>query len=147
MYILIYIFFSECRFIDFQLPHYNTPCVDVTYFMYTSTQPPVRRENYKRLLDCYHSSLVSTLERYGYTGTTPSFGAIEEAMDRLSFFGMSLFAAAHPVISCQTSKALDFNRLFETEGKEGTFIDPYIEEGMKEKIGHDLQDLVRSYLS
>ena len=134
------------RLLDFQVPHYNTPCIDVTYFMNLSVQPEIRRKNYKLLLECYHNSLTSTLEKYCYTGTKPSFQNIEELMERLSFFSLSMLTFLYPALIFEESiEAFDVEKLVLSKGVDGFNMDIYKTEGLIERLGPDLEYLVHKH--
>lgn len=47
--------------VDFQMSSYNSPGVDVNYFMCTSPQYEVREEKREELLDLYCSTFLNTL--------------------------------------------------------------------------------------
>ncbi|XP_066909472.1 uncharacterized protein [Halyomorpha halys] len=132
------------RFVDFQIPHYNSPCVDVTYFMYTSIKPHVRRQNYTSLVEFYHKSLTCSLDRFGYKGPKPSLEDINNAMERLCFFGMSFFTGCSPPGTLtERTGALDLDLIIKTDGEEGIDIRVYSEEGVMEKIGEEIKRIVK----
>ncbi|XP_014278092.2 uncharacterized protein [Halyomorpha halys] len=129
----------QFRLIDFQGPHYNTPCVDVIYFIYTSIKPHLRRQNYKSLVEHYYESLITLLDRFGYKGSKPSLEEIEGAMKQLSYFALGLFMGGFPVGAYKGTDAMDVNKLFKTGGEEGFNLRIYSEDGIIEKIGEDIK--------
>ncbi|XP_066900813.1 uncharacterized protein [Halyomorpha halys] len=133
----------ELRFVDFQFPHYNTPCIDVTNFMYTSIKSSVRRQNVNNLIELYHESLTSSLDRFGYKGPKPSLEEINSTMERLRFFGLSFFTGCTPCVLTVRTDALDLDKIFKTNGEEGINISIYHEDGMIDKIGEDIKILVK----
>ncbi|XP_014281496.1 uncharacterized protein [Halyomorpha halys] len=133
----------EIRFIDFQLPHYDSPCLDLIYYIYTSIKPDLRRQNYKSLIKFYHDSLTSSLDRFGFQGSKPSLNEIEENMERLSFCILAIFASGHAIDSSKTDNAMDITKIFETKGEEGFNLSIFSEPGIKEKIADDLKTLVK----
>ncbi|CAH1406807.1 unnamed protein product [Nezara viridula] len=137
----------DVKFLDYQGPHYNTPCTDVTYFMYVGVQPPVRRSNYELLLKTYHDSLVRTLDKFGFTGTKPTLEEITDTMKRLEFFGLAFFAVLYPTLICTSSEALDLEKVLATGGEEGFNEDVLREPGMIEKLGPDIIDFAERHAS
>ncbi|CAH1406806.1 unnamed protein product [Nezara viridula] len=135
------------KFLDYQAPHYNTPCIDLSYFMYLGIQPPVRRSNYQFLLKTYHDSLVRTLDKFGFTGTKPTLEDITDTMKRLEFFGLTYFAVSYPNLTCTSSEALDFEKVIATGGKEGFNEDVLKKPEMIEKLGPDIIDFVERHVS
>nr|XP_014286210.1 uncharacterized protein LOC106687052 isoform X2 [Halyomorpha halys] len=139
---------QSLRFVDFQFANYNTPCADVSNFIYMSLQPKLRRKNYKLLLEYYFDALIKYLDIYGYKGPKPTFEGLEEAMERVSFFGICLFVCWYPALTAKSgTDTFELDTLLKTRGKEGFHMDMYLEEGITEKIGDDLIDFVEKYLS
>ncbi|XP_014284818.1 uncharacterized protein [Halyomorpha halys] len=133
----------ELRFVDFQLPHYNSPCLDVIYYIYTCIKPHLRRQNYKSLIKFYHDSLTSSLDRFGFQGSKPSLNEIEENMERLSFFILAYFAGSHAIDTAKTDDAIDMKKIFESRGEEGFNIRIYSEAELKESMAEDLKMFVK----
>ncbi|XP_014284819.1 uncharacterized protein [Halyomorpha halys] len=134
---------TEIRFIDFQLPHYNSPCLDVIYYIYTSIKPHLRRQNYKSLIKFYHDSLTSSLDRFGFQGSKPSLNEIEVNMERLSFCILAYFPSCYAVDSSKTDDAMDMRKILETKGEEGLNISVFSQAGIKENIAEDVKTLVK----
>ncbi|XP_014275100.1 uncharacterized protein [Halyomorpha halys] len=135
------------KFLDYQLPNYNTPCVDITNLMYLSVRPAIRRANYQLLLKTYHDSLVRTLDKFGFRGKKPTLEEITATMKRIELFGLTTFITAYPGFSSKSTTAFDFDKLMETEGKEGFDEEILKESGIIEKIGPDIIDLVEKHLA
>nr|XP_024215758.1 uncharacterized protein LOC112210490 [Halyomorpha halys] len=133
----------EIRFVDFQFPHYNSPCIDLIYFIYSSIQPEIRRQNYKSFIQLYYESLTSNLDRFGYEGSKPSLEEIENVMSRLSLFGLNFFLGFFPITNSVTDDAVDFDELFESNGEEGYNTRIFGEAGLIEKIGEEIKALVK----
>ncbi|XP_014281500.1 uncharacterized protein [Halyomorpha halys] len=131
------------RFIDFQFSHYDSPCLDLIYYIYTSIKPNLRRQNYKSLIIFYYDSLMSSLNRFGFQGSLPSLIEIEENMERLSFFILALFASGYAIDTSKTDDAMDITEAFATKGEEGFNIRVFSETGIKENIAEDLKTLVK----
>ncbi|XP_066909571.1 uncharacterized protein [Halyomorpha halys] len=136
------------RFVDFQFANYNTPCADISNFIYMSLQPKLRRKNYKLLLEYYFEALIKYLDIYGYKGPKPTFEGLEKAMDRVLFFGICLFVCWYPALTAKAgTDTFDLDTLLRTSGKEGFHKGMFLEDGITEKIGDDLIDFVEKYLS
>ncbi len=52
--------------IDFQLLNFNTPAVDVAYYLFTSVKPDVRQAKLKQLLEIWLDAFVKTTKDLGY---------------------------------------------------------------------------------
>ncbi|CAH1392125.1 unnamed protein product [Nezara viridula] len=136
------------RFVDFQFSNYNTPCADVSNFLYMSLQPKLRRKNYKLFLEYYFEALIKYLDIYGFKGTRPTLKGLEAAMERVSFFGICLFVCWYASLTAKEGTAtFDLDTLLKTSGSEGFHSDMYLEDGIIEKLGDDLIDFVEKYFS
>ncbi|CAH1392126.1 unnamed protein product [Nezara viridula] len=135
-------------FVDFQFSNYNTPCADVSNFLYMSLQPKLRRKNYKLFLEYYFEALIKYLDIYGFKGTRPTLKGLEAAMERVSFFGICLFVCWYASLTAKEGTAtFDLDTLLKTSGSEGFHSDMYLEDGIIEKLGDDLIDFVEKYFS
>jgi len=52
--------------VDFQLPRYASPAVDIAYYIYTSVKPDIRRTHLEELLEFYLDVLNSTAASLNY---------------------------------------------------------------------------------
>ncbi len=57
---------GDILMLDLQLVRRGNPCVDLSYFLGSSTSPEFRKDNLDRLLKQYHKSLVGYLVDLGY---------------------------------------------------------------------------------
>ncbi|XP_014274326.1 uncharacterized protein [Halyomorpha halys] len=134
------------KFLDFQIPHHNTPCIDVTYLLYLGIKPAIRRSSYQLLLKTYYDSLVRTLDQFGFADSKPTFEAISATMKRLEFLGLVFFVVLYPVMACSSTEAFDFAKLLMTDGKEGFNEDVLREPEMVEKLGPDIIQFVEKHV-
>nr|XP_024219656.1 uncharacterized protein LOC112211717 [Halyomorpha halys] len=133
----------EIRFVDFKVPHYNSPCLDVIYYIYSCIKPNLRRQKYKSLIKLYHESLTSSLDRFDFKGSKPSLNEIEQTMERLSFSILAIFASGYAIDTSKTDNPIDMRRVSETKGEEGFNIRLFSEAGIKENIAEDLKIFVK----
>lgn len=133
------------KFLDYQIPHYNTPCIDLSYLLYLGVQPVIRRSNYQLLLKTYYDSLVGSLDKFGYTGTKPTLEEITATMKKLEFFGLAFFATLYPGLICKSTEAFDMEKLLTTDGEEGFNEEIFKEPGVIEKLGPDLIDFAERH--
>ncbi|XP_066905760.1 uncharacterized protein [Halyomorpha halys] len=128
------------RFLDFQVSHYNSPCWDVTYFMFASIEPKIRREHYESLLRTYTNSLLLTLQKYHYSGSLPTHEEIAAEMERISFFRLTLVGVFHAVMTAEGTDALDMEKLLLSDGSIGFGKDLY-SDMYKQRMGPELLKL------
>jgi len=75
-------------FLDLQITRLGSPNLDVSYFLYTSVQPAIRREHLKELLQHYFNSFKQTLEMFDMKCPTNFEDFVEDyrAKSPLGFF-------------------------------------------------------------
>ncbi len=56
---------NKCVLIDLAVGSYNNPMIDLTYFLFLSTTPMLRRTHEQEFLGYYHDQLVSNLHKLG----------------------------------------------------------------------------------
>ncbi|XP_073983337.1 uncharacterized protein isoform X1 [Rhodnius prolixus] len=130
---------SAVRFVDFQICHYNSFAWDVTFFIYSSIRPNIRRENYIQLLASYHKALCNTLKFYQYPESEiPSFRKCIDEMKAIKYFGAMVLLSVHAVTTatCDEPFDVDQNLKNDSEGgvKEEIFTDPNYRESIKDDI-------------
>ncbi|KAE8573450.1 uncharacterized protein [Halyomorpha halys] len=128
------------RFLDFQISHYNSPSWDLTYFMFNSIEPKLRREHYESLLKTYSNSLLSTLQKYRYSGRLPTHEEIAAEMERIAFFRLIVVGVSHPIMTAEGTNALDMDELFGSGGTSGIGKDIYTET-YKQRMGPEFLKL------
>lgn len=135
------------KYIDYQLSHYNSFAWDLTYFLYNSTRPAIRRAKFKELLTAYHQSLVYNLKYFNYTDNdVPTFGQIMEEMDRLEIFGFLLLTSVHVMTTADTSDALDLEKICKNLDNPcaGINIDIFSAPKYRESIEDDIQNFIKN---
>lgn len=55
----------QASWVDISITRYANPCGDLSYFLYTSTTPQLRRTHLNHLLEHYHSTLARCLGQLG----------------------------------------------------------------------------------
>lgn len=135
------------RFVDFQMVHYGSPCIDLAYYIYLSLQPPVRRDNFHLLMRTYYNSLLNTLDKYKYKGNRPSFDEIIEGTKKYSFIGLVLFFNKYPNLYMTEKMGLirDMEKIVATDGKEGFSDELFKPERLEDGIGTDLKIFIDSF--
>ncbi|CAH1399897.1 unnamed protein product [Nezara viridula] len=129
------------RFLDFQVSHYNSPCWDLTYFMFASIEPKLRRAHYDSLLRTYTNSLLSTLQKYHYSGRQPTYEEIAAEMERIAFFRLALVGVFHPVMTAEGTDAMDLEKVLGSDGSDGFNEHLYTSDIFKERMGPEFLKL------
>ncbi|XP_014278707.1 uncharacterized protein [Halyomorpha halys] len=132
------------RFLDFQLVHYGSPCIDLTYMLHLAVEPSVRRKNYDLILRTYHNALVNTLDKYRFQGKKPDINEIRDGMEKHSFFGLVLTLSWYPSLirSEKMEEIHDFEKIEASGGKEGYSDEYCCPELLENTIGPDIKEFV-----
>ncbi|XP_014275717.1 uncharacterized protein [Halyomorpha halys] len=129
------------RFLDFQLPTYGSPCIDLVHFLYRSLSPLTRRRNFYQLLSCYYNSLIYTLKKYNYTGPKPSLEEMSVEMKQVSYLGLFLsFVNYVPLRDDQVSVSESA-----TESTMKRIIDSYKKPGIELELSQDIYELIEIF--
>lgn len=92
----------EACLIDWQLSRFCSPAIDISYFMYSSTEKCLRDQHYTDMLREYHSSLAGTLQRLGSDADKLfRWTDLLEQMQRYARYG---FAMAFMLVQAMTTK-------------------------------------------
>ncbi|KAF6206014.1 hypothetical protein GE061_017239 [Apolygus lucorum] len=131
------------KFVDYQLPHLSSFIWDVTYFMYSSVKPSIRRPNVDVLLKAYHESLTDNLKFFKWHGYVPSFEDIKNEAVRLRPAAFAFVMSIMPLTSANTKEAFVMEKIL-THAPEDVF-NPLIfgEEKFVKEIGDDLKEFVK----
>lgn len=90
---------------DWQLGRYSSPVLDISYFMFSSTDRKLREEHYDKLIKLYHNSLSNTIRKLGSDPEKLfSFNDLQGELKRYGRFGLLLAPVLLQII---TSKASD----------------------------------------
>uniref|UniRef100_A0A905QWS3 CHK kinase-like domain-containing protein n=3 Tax=Rhodnius prolixus TaxID=13249 RepID=A0A905QWS3_RHOPR len=134
------------KYIDYQLSHYNSFAWDLTYFLYNSTRPDIRRAKYKELLTAYHQSLINNLKYFNYEeNDTPTLDKVMEEMERLEFVGFLLLISIHVMTTADTTEAMDLEKILKNLDKpsEGINVDMFCSLKYRNCIEDDLHYFIK----
>ena len=73
-------------FVDFQLPHWNSPVMDVMYNLYTSSDKALDENDWNQLIQHYYAELISVLKALKYNKTIPSLADLHDAIKKKSMW-------------------------------------------------------------
>ena len=71
-------------FVDFQLPYWNSPVMDVMYNLYTSSGEDLCENDWNQLIKHYHEELSLVLKALKYKKPIPSLADLQEAIRKKS---------------------------------------------------------------
>jgi hypothetical protein len=103
--------------IDFQIPRFASPSLDLQYFLYSSTTQATRRAHLDELLQLYLDEANKALLSKGVTDAGKKFyksvAEIKEDMKRHSNFGFLFSCILLPIVIADKSVAPDLDQLTE----------------------------------
>lgn len=79
---------EDCLLVDYQMCFYNTPMLDLQYFIYTSLQHEVKMNQVDHVLQYYHQQLVSSLKKLGYSKRPPTLLQLQKDFLDVGIFGL-----------------------------------------------------------
>ncbi|KAK9512731.1 hypothetical protein O3M35_001095 [Rhynocoris fuscipes] len=136
---------SGVRFVDFQVSHLNSFVWDVTYFIYTSLKPTLRRENYKELMNTYYNSLNYNLKYYNYPESgIPTMEHLLEEMKRVRYWAMLVNLTLYPILSSDVEEPFDMDKALNNKDnpEAGINVKVFESPNCKEMIKDDIKDFV-----
>lgn len=79
---------EECILVDFQMSFYNSPMLDLIYFIYSSTQHQLKLHKVDHIIQFYHQQLVANLKKLGYSKKPPTLLSLQRDYLELGLFGV-----------------------------------------------------------
>lgn len=97
---------SEIKFIDFQLSCWNSPVIDLQYFIFTSTAADLKFSKVDEFLRIYYETFSSTLKKLNYPSSY-SFEDLKEAFEHKYSWGLVVFCVVFPIITQSKENAVN----------------------------------------
>lgn len=97
--------------IDWQIVQFCSPAMDISYFLFSSTDPTLRDEHYDDLLHVYYDNLAETLQRLG--SDPEKLFKYSDLMDQLKKYAQYGFIMSPMLIQVVTAKPSDIPDLNE----------------------------------
>nr|CAD7269019.1 unnamed protein product [Timema shepardi] len=83
---------SDIKIVDFQMPKYVTPAMDLHFFLVSSPNIDVRKNSVDRLLEEYHSELNDVLKRLNFADKQITLQRIKKELKDTGFYAVSTMA-------------------------------------------------------
>ncbi|XP_024084825.1 uncharacterized protein LOC106671001 isoform X2 [Cimex lectularius] len=133
------------KFVDYQLCHINSFAWDLTYYLYSSVEPDVRRKNNGTLLRRYADSLKSELVRFGVDEKEiPSFQEIYAEMERIKAFRVMIMCFLHPIMTYESDDAYDLDKSLSSEQTVAPKEECFLSERFKARVGADIRQFAEN---
>lgn len=79
---------EDCLLVDYQMCFYNTPMLDLQYFIYTSLEHDLKMNQVDHVLQYYHQQLVASLKTLGYSKRPPTLLQLQKDFLEVGIFGL-----------------------------------------------------------
>lgn len=80
---------KDIHLIDWQFVQFGSPALDLTYFLFVSTEKELRDQHYDDLIELYYDTLVKSLNRLGSDPKKLfTFNDLQEQLNRFALFGI-----------------------------------------------------------
>ncbi|XP_067004320.2 uncharacterized protein [Anabrus simplex] len=106
---------TDVRFVDFQLSFLGSPAMDLTYFLYTSSQKEVKASHLDEVLKIYHTQLCETLAALGCNTDVFSFQDLKNEMKRVALYGLFAATTVLPMVVADAEESPDTGTLTEED--------------------------------
>lgn len=137
--------------LDYQIGRYSSPILDLVYFLFSSTDKPLRDNYYTEVIQLYHNALSKNLTKMGSDAN--KLFSFEDLQAQLKEFGSYALILTPMLLNIMTTKAddiPDLDNLAEEFKDKGLSM----EEGMKafvndsgiDKFNTRIRDVVQDVL-
>jgi hypothetical protein len=105
------------KFLDFQISHYNTPALDLNYFIFTSAKS--RFTNVDQLLEIYYETFMETIKKMNYKLKKPfTLQILKEEFREKLFYGLLTILCIFPITMADPADAPKLDDMLGDEKKE-----------------------------
>ncbi|XP_069690955.1 uncharacterized protein [Periplaneta americana] len=104
----------DVRFVDYQLPYWTSPAIDLQYFFHTSVSTDLIDKHHV-LLQEYYNSLTDTLTKLGCKHLQPTMGQLEKQLEKRGLHGVLTVTTVLPIILVDKSNVPDINKVISNE--------------------------------
>lgn len=110
---------DDICFVDWQILQYGSPALDVIYFLFSSTEKPLRDAYFDEFIHIYYVAFAQNLIRLGSDPERLfSLANLNEQLNKFAPFGLITSTLLVQVMSMDPTKAYKFDSAADAEGKE-----------------------------
>lgn len=110
--------------LDWQLGRYSSPVLDISYFMFSSTDRQLREKHFDKLIKTYHNSLSNTIKKLGSDPEKLfSFNDLLGELKRYGRFGLILAPILLQIITSNPDDIPDMDEFAENMANNKTTVD------------------------
>lgn len=104
---------NDVVFVDFQMPFFGSPGIDLNFFLYGSLSESARTSFLKKLVRIYHDTLTETLVKLEYSKKLPTLHDIHMAMLKKGFNCVLAAIAEVPLLVYDDQENLHMDKVLE----------------------------------
>lgn len=113
---------QDILFVDFQMPYFSSPAIDLNFFLYGSLSESARISFMKKLIRIYHETLTETLKKLNYSKTIPTLHDIHLEMLKKGFQCVIASLAEVPLLLFQDDQGdLSMDKVLEDSDEAKKF--------------------------
>uniref|UniRef100_A0A6P4EV28 Uncharacterized protein LOC108045697 n=1 Tax=Drosophila rhopaloa TaxID=1041015 RepID=A0A6P4EV28_DRORH len=110
-------------FIDFQFSVWNSPAIDLHYFLSTALQSHIRLKDQPKLVQFYYYKLKDALKAVKYSGKVPSLFDFQQQFRKRSFYATFASLCFEPVMAYDGKEEASMEQIMTTSEKGLRFQD------------------------
>lgn len=109
--------------IDWQQSQYCSPVTDLTYYIYSSTEQPLRAAHFDDFLHYYHDNLADLLQRLGGDANKQfTFNDLHNQLNQFGVYGLTLAPMLVQVITVNPDDLPDMDNMTEENFEDFDFM-------------------------
>ncbi|XP_058448688.1 uncharacterized protein LOC131428660 [Malaya genurostris] len=112
---------SDVLLLDFQVPFYGSPVLDLFYYIISSTTLELKEDCFDELVQHYQSCLAESLKKLNYSGAVPNLRDIHIEMLKRGYFGMQCLYGIMPIVLADKNDNANFAGFFEESEENRKF--------------------------
>lgn len=100
---------EDCVLVDFQICQYNTPMIDLHYFIVSSLHNDIRVSKIDYVISYYHCELVKNLKKLGYKKPMPTLLQFQKDFLATGSYGLATAFGTLAIALCPPSEDADLS--------------------------------------
>lgn len=100
---------TDCLLVDLQICNYNSPMLDLHYFIFSSLQKDLRLTKIDYIISYYHKELVGNLKQLGYKKKPPTLMQLQKDFLATGHFGLGTATGTFPIAVAPSGDDSDIN--------------------------------------
>lgn len=112
---------QDCLLVDYQICNYNSPALDLHYFIFSSLHKDLRLTQIDNIIALYHKELLANLKRLGYKKTPTTLLQLQKDFLATGLFGLGTALGTFPIAVAPSTEDSDINSFVSDSDKAKKF--------------------------